>query len=140
APWAHACRSGRRDPRSGGCAAACDWTETDSPAAIHLAPATRPADPATTMVLCVAWAAATPSTRLAVDTMPSLAPKTAARSQPMRPVRCRSLWYLAMPAVSVIGGHRSSRQPSPLRRLDSAGPAVGHRARGLRGAATALFH
>ena len=28
----------------------------------------------------------------AVDTMPSFAPRTAARSQPMRPVRCRSLW------------------------------------------------
>ena len=41
---------------------------------------------------CVALAAATPSTRLAVDTMPSLAPRTAARSQPMRPVRCRSRW------------------------------------------------
>ena len=59
-------------------------------------------DPATTMLLCVAWAAATPSTKLAVDTMPSLAPKTAARSQPMRPVRCRSLWCLAMSAVSVM--------------------------------------
>jgi hypothetical protein len=35
-------------------------------------------------LLCVALAAATPSTRLAVETMPSLAPNTAARDQPMR--------------------------------------------------------
>ena len=38
----------------------------------------------------VAFAAATPATRLAVDTMPSLAPSTAARSQPIRLVRWRS--------------------------------------------------
>ena len=35
-------------------------------------------------------AVATPRIRLAVETIPSLAPKTAARSQPMRSVRCRS--------------------------------------------------
>jgi phage tail sheath protein FI len=34
----------------------------------------------------------TPSTRLAVETTPSLAPSTAARSQPIRSVRCRSRW------------------------------------------------
>jgi hypothetical protein len=34
--------------------------------------------------------AATPTIRLAVDTMPSLAPRTAARSQPMRDTRCVS--------------------------------------------------
>ena len=33
---------------------------------------------------------ATPSTRLAVERMPSFAPNTAARSQPMRPTRCYS--------------------------------------------------
>ena len=38
----------------------------------------------------LALAAATPTTRLAVETMPSLAPSTAARSQPMRSVRWRS--------------------------------------------------
>jgi hypothetical protein len=32
------------------------------------------------------WAAATPSTRLAVERMPSFAPNTAARSHPMWPV------------------------------------------------------
>ncbi len=46
--------------------------------------------PATSTLPWLPCAAATPSTRLDVDTMPSLAPSTAARSQPMRPVRCRS--------------------------------------------------
>jgi len=55
-------------------------------------PATRPATPATRTLPWVACAAATPSTRLAVETMPSLAPSTAARSQPIRPVRSRSVW------------------------------------------------
>ena len=32
--------------------------------------------------------------------MPSLAPSTAARSQPMRPVRCRSRWTLLGIGVS----------------------------------------
>ena len=41
-------------------------------------------------------AAATPSTRLAVERMPSFAPNTAARSQPMRPVRCCSLRRVAI--------------------------------------------
>ncbi len=48
-----------------------------------MAPATSPATPATSMARVSAPDAATPSTRLAVDTMPSLAPSTAARSQPL---------------------------------------------------------
>ena len=70
---------------------AWELTETYSPAAIDIAPATNPATPATKMSWLVARAAATPKMRLAVDTMPSFAPMTAARSQPMRSVRCRSL-------------------------------------------------
>jgi hypothetical protein len=38
----------------------------------------------------LASAAATPTSKLAVETIPSLAPSTAARSQPMRSVRCCS--------------------------------------------------
>jgi hypothetical protein len=71
---------------------AWEWTDTYSPAAIAMAPATRPATPATNTLLRVPCAAATPSTKLAVETIPSFAPSTAARSQPMRPVRCRSFW------------------------------------------------
>ena len=71
---------------------AWELTETYSPAAIDMAPATSPATPATMMPLRLASAAATPTRRLAVDTMPSLAPRTAARSQPMRPLRWRSAW------------------------------------------------
>ena len=41
-------------------------------------------------------AAATPITRLAVETMPSFAPSTAARSQPTRCERCISLCGICM--------------------------------------------
>ena len=63
---------------------AWELTDTYSPAAIDMAPATSPATPATTTALWVASAAATPITRLAVERMPSLAPRTVARNQPMR--------------------------------------------------------
>jgi hypothetical protein len=67
-----------------------EWTDTNSPAAIDIAPAIRPEMLVKRIVWCPAPAAATPSTRLAVDTMPSLAPSTAARNQPMRSLRWRS--------------------------------------------------
>ncbi len=63
-----------------------DWelTETYSPAAIDIAPATSPAKPATMTLWCVPAAEATPTIRLAVERIPSLAPRTAALNQPMR--------------------------------------------------------
>ena len=51
---------------------------------------------ATTMLPCFACDAATPSTRLAVERIPSFAPNTAARSQPLRCVRWTSLLRTAM--------------------------------------------
>jgi len=75
------------------------------PAVIDIAPATRPATPATNTLLWVACAAATPSTKLDVDRIPSLAPSTAARSQAMRPVRCSSL--LLTDILELICGLRS---------------------------------
>jgi len=65
---------------------AANGQKTYSPAAIDMAPATSPAIPAIKRLRCVACAAATPSTRLDVERMPSFAPRTVARSQPMRPV------------------------------------------------------
>jgi hypothetical protein len=52
-----------------------------------MAPATSPATPAIKTSCCVAAAAATPTIRLAVETMPSLAPSTAALNHPMRATR-----------------------------------------------------
>ena len=50
-----------------------------------MAPAAIPAAPAVTRKLCSpARAAATPIIKLAVETKPSLAPRTAARNQPAR--------------------------------------------------------
>jgi hypothetical protein len=41
-----------------------------------------------------AEAAATPIIRLAVETMASSEPSTAARSHPARPLRCISAWFV----------------------------------------------
>ena len=62
----------------------CDDTDTYSPSAIDTAPATNPAMPAVRMAVRVELAAATPSSRAAVEMMPSFAPSTIARSQPTR--------------------------------------------------------
>ena len=79
----------------------CELTDTYSPAAIDIAPATSPATPAT-RTSPARPAAATPTIRLAVETMPSLAPSTAARSQPMRDTRwfsaCRRLKVSEIPS------------------------------------------
>ena len=66
-----------------------------------MAPAASPAIPAVSRADRSPPAAATPSTRLAVESRPSLAPSTAARSQPVRPVVCNSPWdgSNAMPAT-----------------------------------------
>ena len=66
----------------GECRLVSRWelTETYSPAAIDMAPATRAAPPAIRISVRPWAAAATPTIRLAVETMPSLAPSTAARS------------------------------------------------------------
>ena len=58
-----------------------------SPAAIDIAPAANPATPAIKTSSCFAAAAATPTIKLAVEMMPSLAPSTAALNQPMRLTR-----------------------------------------------------
>lgn len=56
-------------------------TETYSPEAIESEPASSPASPAVSRVSADEVAPATPTTRPAVDTIPSLAPSTPARSQ-----------------------------------------------------------
>src|SRR5580700_12133306 len=68
----------------------CELTETYSPAAIDIAPATRPATPASSTACLDAADAAMPIIRLEVDTMASSAPRTAARNHLPRTVRCGS--------------------------------------------------
>jgi len=63
---------------------AWELTETYSPVAIDIAPATNPAVAATITADLDAPVADTPTIRLAVETIPSFAPSTAARSHPMR--------------------------------------------------------
>src|SRR5512134_2881194 len=103
--------------RSARSVSACELTETYSPAAIDIAPATRPATPAVSTSPRDAAAAATPSTRLAVETIPSFAPSTAARSQPTRELRWLSR-CLATPARNRVTPRASSSdsgQPVALR-------------------------
>ena len=64
-------------------------TETYSPSAIEMAPPTRAARPAMSTGPVSLVAPATPTTTAAVETMPSLAPRTPARSQFRR---CESPW------------------------------------------------
>lgn len=68
-----------------------------SPAAIESAPATSPAMPVSITLLFPTPLAATPTTRLETDTTPSFAPRTAARSQPIRWER----WISFNPALFV---------------------------------------
>src|ERR1700712_5516419 len=71
-------------------ASRCELTDTYSPTAIENAPANNPAMPAVNTALVLELAAVTPSIKLALETMPSLTPSTAARSQPERCDRCCS--------------------------------------------------
>src|SRR5579863_10035588 len=81
-----------------------ELTDTYSPTAIDIAPAARPATPATRMAPVDAEDAATPIIRLAVETMASSDPSTAARNHPARPLRCRSPWVRGT-AVTVGYSH-----------------------------------
>src|SRR5215207_1217960 len=78
--------------RSASSASRWELTELYSPTAIDAAPATRAAMPVVRSTERLTSAAATPTRRLAVDSSPSLAPRTAARSHPMRPTAWRSWW------------------------------------------------
>ena len=64
-------------------------TESHSPSAIDSEPASNPASPVIRIDCPLSSAPATPITRLALETNPSLAPRTAARSAFPPPPRCR---------------------------------------------------
>src|SRR5450759_3380303 len=127
-PWPHRSRS-VRGSRSGvvassrrscaSCAVSLSrWllTDTYSPSAIDTAPATRPASPAVKMGPRAVVAPATPITRPATETIPSLAPSTPARNQfsrPARPAACGSLgWGAARRFLTVAGAADGTGEPS----------------------------
>src|SRR6478672_3582481 len=74
-----------------------------------MAPATSPATPAIKTSFCVAAAAATPTIKLAVETIPSLAPSTAALNHPMRSTRwfsgCRRRRLMQAPGARSDPSH-----------------------------------
>jgi hypothetical protein len=77
-------------------------TETYSPTAMDIAPATNPATPAIKTASFDADDAATPIIRLAVQTMASSDPSTAAHNQPERPLRCFSRLSVCLAAFVII--------------------------------------
>ena len=91
-------------------------TETYSPAAMLSAPAASPATPATRIVPRSLVAPATPITMPAVETMPSLAPSTPARSQLSR---------LFEPALVRLVLVRTRLEPGLVEVLGEAGIGLG---------------
>jgi hypothetical protein len=71
---------------------------------MDIAPAANPATPATNTASFDAEAAATPIMRLAVETMASSDPRTAARNHPARPLRCTSTWLAVLLFVLLVNG------------------------------------
>ena len=134
---ARRCRPARRaPPRASRAARVSPWpsracsvsrwvlTETYSPAAIDIAPATSPAMPAVARRCARRWPPATPTTMPAVDTMPSLAPSTPARSQLSRR-RSPAPWGSLVVRLD-LGGQRLSHWWSPpvVQRLGRPGGPV----------------
>ena len=71
-------------------------------ALIDMAPAISPAIAAIRTSLCAAPAAATPTIKFAVETIPSFALRTAALSHPMRETRWFSGWKVAEPITGRV--------------------------------------
>ena len=95
-------------------------TETYSPAAMLSAPAASPATPATRIAPRSLVAPATPITMPAVETMPSLAPSTPARSQLSR-LLSPTLVRLVLVRTGLQLGHVDLvRESWPHRRLVEA--------------------
>src|SRR5450759_236110 len=85
-------------------------TDTYSPSAIDTAPATRPAILAVKIAPRADVAPATPTTIPATETIPSLAPRTPARSQfsfAARPPECGSPEWVAFPSATASSWSRS---------------------------------
>src|SRR6478752_1720276 len=90
-------------------------TDTNSPTAIDIAPAARPATPAIRMAPRSEDAEATPIIRLDVETIASLEPSTAARSQPARALWWRSGWRFLRLMKEPLSETRSAGETLHLR-------------------------
>ena len=138
APWPRprGCAESSRRSFSNSCSASsdCEATEVYSPAAIENAPAARPARPASTTALRLPSARpavppATPAMRAKLETRPSMAPKTAGRSQPPVTSRWCSRGMLTgtnLPPHSEPASH-AVRGRSAIRRRARLVPGLGAR-------------
>ena len=103
AQLAHRTASSCRSSSMSACSETCGArTDTDSPTAIDIEPATSPATPAFKLACLDAEAAATPTMRLAVHTIASFEPSTAARSHPGCLLRCASRCHIVPPFTSEL--------------------------------------
>ena len=89
----------------------CELTETYSPAAMAIDPAASPATPAMSTAPTAAPLAATPTTKLAVETSPSWARSTAARNHPACSAVCLHVGS-ASQKMSSVDLDRSLNRPS----------------------------
>src|SRR6185295_8414530 len=124
--------SRRSIARSASSVSACELTDTYSPAAIDSAPAAMPATAAKSTAARFGCAAATPTTRLLVEMRPSFAPRTAARSHPIRSLLCSSPGIAAprCPAATGPAGYpRIGKSPQPRERT----PRLDYRSFGRTG-------
>ena len=115
------------DGRDASASSRCERTDTNSPAPIDRAPASRPAIPVSSTVAAETPDAPMPRMRARFDTRPSFAPKTAARKFPemrRRPrvarERTTSSWMRSSAAIAAVASASASYSERDSARCTSA--------------------